>query len=148
MTKKENSHEVFSNTSFFIYLVTSWAKALPINKKWILRFSSLDSMLDPRRNTWVAFYPLFQDPPLSWVGLLMLYLTEAVPEDWYVLGISLGQLPFWFWFSITSFRHWGTKKFGGSKAGMVGHLTRIDGGHSLSQYWVFLALLFGLSSVR
>ena len=39
-----------------------------------------------------SFLPVIPGPPLSWVGLLLLYLTKAVPEDWYVLGISLGVI--------------------------------------------------------
>lgn len=68
-----------------------------------------------------SFLPVIPGPPLSWVGLLLLYLTKAVPEDWYVLGISLGVavVVLILDYIIPAL---GTKKFGGSKAGMIGTL--------------------------
>lgn len=68
-----------------------------------------------------SFLPVIPGPPLSWVGLLLLYLTKAVPEDRYVLGISLGVavLVLVLDYIIPAL---GTKKFGGSKAGMIGTL--------------------------
>ena len=68
-----------------------------------------------------SFLPVIPGPPLSWVGLLLLYLTEAVPEDWYVLGISLGVAVFVLILDYV-IPALGTKKFGGSKAGMIGTL--------------------------
>ncbi|NNL08276.1 MAG: DUF456 domain-containing protein, partial [Croceitalea sp.] len=37
-----------------------------------------------------SFLPVLPGPPISWVGLLLLYLTQAIPDDWWVLGITLG----------------------------------------------------------
>ena len=66
-----------------------------------------------------SFLPVLPGPPVSWLGLLFLYLTKAVPDDWWVLGITLFIAIF-----ITVMDYvipaMGTKKFGGSKAGMWG----------------------------
>jgi len=66
-----------------------------------------------------SFLPVLPGPPLSWVGLLLLYLTKAVPDDWWVLGITLAIAigVFVLDYVIPAV---GTKKFGGSKAGMIG----------------------------
>ncbi|MFC4218899.1 DUF456 domain-containing protein [Flagellimonas marina] len=66
-----------------------------------------------------SFLPVLPGPPISWVGLLLLYLTKAVPDNWWVLGIT-----FIIAITITILDYvipaMGTKKFGGSKAGMWG----------------------------
>ncbi|MFD2100677.1 DUF456 domain-containing protein [Flagellimonas iocasae] len=66
-----------------------------------------------------SFLPVLPGPPLSWVGLLLLYLTKAVPDNWWVLVIT-----FVIAITITVLDYvipaMGTKKFGGSKAGMWG----------------------------
>ncbi len=66
-----------------------------------------------------SFLPVLPGPPLSWVGLLLLYLTKAVPDDWWILGITLVVA-----LVVTVLDYVipaaGTKKFGGSKAGMWG----------------------------
>lgn len=66
-----------------------------------------------------SFLPVLPGPPISWVGLLLLYLTKAVPDNWWVLGIT-----FILAITITVLDYvipaMGTKKFGGSKAGMWG----------------------------
>lgn len=66
-----------------------------------------------------SFLPVLPGPPLSWVGLLLLYLTKAVPDNWWVLGITLAIA-----LTITVLDYvipaMGTKRFGGSKAGMWG----------------------------
>jgi len=66
-----------------------------------------------------SFLPVLPGPPISWVGLLLLYLTKAVPDDWWVLGITaaIALLVFALDYIIPAM---GTKKFGGSKAGMAG----------------------------
>lgn len=63
--------------------------------------------------------PIIPGPPLSWVGLLLLYLTDAVPNNWTILGITLffALLVFALDYIIPML---GTKKFGGTKAGMIG----------------------------
>ncbi len=66
-----------------------------------------------------SFLPILPGPPISWVGLLLLYLTKAVPVSYTVLGITLviaivvGILDY-----IIPAK--GTKRFGGSKYGIWG----------------------------
>ena len=66
-----------------------------------------------------SFLPVLPGPPISWVGLLLLYLTKAVPDNWWILGIT-----FIIAITITILDYvipaMGTKRFGGSKAGMWG----------------------------
>ena len=66
-----------------------------------------------------SFIPILPGPPLSWVGLLLLFLTTAVPDDWWFLGImgAVAVLVFALDYIIPIM---GTKKFGGTKAGMIG----------------------------
>ena len=66
-----------------------------------------------------SFLPALPGPGLSWVGLLFLYLTKVVPENYWILGIT-------FIITITILildyiiPAKGTKKFGGSKYGIWG----------------------------
>lgn len=66
-----------------------------------------------------SLLPVLPGPPLSWVGLLLLYLTKAVPMNGWVLGITFALAIF-----ITVIDYVipaiGTKKFGGTKAGVWG----------------------------
>ena len=66
-----------------------------------------------------SFLPVLPGPPVSWVGLLLLHLTTAVPDDWWVLGITaaVALIVFGLDYAIPAI---GTKKFGGTKAGMIG----------------------------
>lgn len=66
-----------------------------------------------------SFLPVLPGPPISWIGLLLLYLTKAVPMNWLFLGITLGiaLIAFALDYVIPAL---GTKKFGGSKGGMIG----------------------------
>lgn len=66
-----------------------------------------------------SFLPVLPGPPLSWIGLLFLYLTNAVPDNWTFLFITLAIALFVFAldYIIPAI---GTKKFGGTKAGMIG----------------------------
>mgnify|MGYP003115836903 CR=1 FL=1 len=66
-----------------------------------------------------SFLPVLPGTPISWVGLLLLHLTKAIPDDWTFLGITLAVaiLVFALDYIIPV---WGTKKFGGSKWGMAG----------------------------
>lgn len=66
-----------------------------------------------------SFLPVLPGPSLSWIGLVLLYFTNAVPVNYWILGIS---------FLITviiSILDYlipakGTKKFGGSSYGIWG----------------------------
>ena len=66
-----------------------------------------------------SFLPVLPGPPMSWVGLLFLYLTKAVPNDNWFLAITLvvALIVFTLDYVIPAL---GTKKFGGSKTGMIG----------------------------
>ncbi|SFN41321.1 hypothetical protein SAMN04487989_101278 [Bizionia echini] len=66
-----------------------------------------------------SFLPVLPGPPLSWIGLLLLYLTQAIPNDWWFLGITLivALLVFVLDYIIPAM---GTKRFGGSKKGVIG----------------------------
>ena len=66
-----------------------------------------------------SFLPVLPGPPVSWVGLLLLYLTKAIPDDWTLLGITLAIA-----IIVVALDYIipavGTKKFGGSRPGMIG----------------------------
>lgn len=68
-----------------------------------------------------SFLPVLPGPPVSWVGLLLLYLTKAVPDNWWILGgtliLALGVTILDYVIPAA-----GTRKFGGSKAGMWGSI--------------------------
>ncbi len=66
-----------------------------------------------------SFLPVLPGPPISWVGLLLLYLTKAIPDDWWLLGITAGiaLVVFALDYIIPAM---GTKQFGGTRAGMIG----------------------------
>jgi uncharacterized protein YqgC (DUF456 family) len=66
-----------------------------------------------------SFLPILPGPPISWLGLLFLLLTNIVPQDWWFLGITLGIAIFVFAMDYI-IPAVGTKKFGGTKAGMIG----------------------------
>ena len=66
-----------------------------------------------------SFLPILPGPPISWLGLLLLHLTTAVPEDWTLLGITgaIALVVLALDYIIPAV---GTKKFGGSKSGIIG----------------------------
>ncbi len=66
-----------------------------------------------------SFLPVLPGTPVSWLGLLLLYLTQAIPNDWWFLGITLAValIVFAMDYLIPAL---GTKKFGGTRAGMIG----------------------------
>jgi uncharacterized protein YqgC (DUF456 family) len=66
-----------------------------------------------------SFLPVLPGPLMSWVGLLVLSLTKVIPNDWWFLGITLAiaLVVFMMDYIIPAV---GTKKFGGTKAGMFG----------------------------
>lgn len=66
-----------------------------------------------------SFLPVLPGPPISWAGLVLLYLTKAVPNDYWVLGITLLIAV------IVAILDYvipakGTKRFGGSSYGIWG----------------------------
>lgn len=66
-----------------------------------------------------SFLPVLPGPTISWVGLLLLYLTKSVENNYWILGISLILT-----LIITLLDYFipakGTKYFGGSKFGIWG----------------------------
>lgn len=66
-----------------------------------------------------SFIPVLPGVPLSWVGLLLLHLSQAVPMNYTFLGITLfiSIIIFALQYAIPAY---GTRYFGGSKAGMYG----------------------------
>lgn len=66
-----------------------------------------------------SFMPVLPGPSISWIGLLLLYFTNAVPTNYWILGIALliTIIISVFDYVIPSR---GTKKFGGSSYGIWG----------------------------
>jgi len=66
-----------------------------------------------------SFLPVIPGPPASWLGLLLLHLTNGVPTNWNFLGITLAValLVFVLDYIIPALS---TKKFGGTKYGIWG----------------------------
>ena len=66
-----------------------------------------------------SFLPVIPGPPLSWLGLLILYLTNAVEMNLTLIIITgvIALIIFLLDYIIPAM---GTKKFGGSKSGMLG----------------------------
>lgn len=63
--------------------------------------------------------PVLPGPPIGWLGLLCLELTEVIPNNYWFLGIT-----FFIALSIFILDYFipaiGAKKFGGSRAGAIG----------------------------
>ena len=66
-----------------------------------------------------SFLPVLPGPLTGWVGLLVLHLTKAVPQDWTFLGITLA-IAVLVWVLDYFIPAIGTKKFGGSRYGVIG----------------------------
>ena len=66
-----------------------------------------------------SFLPVLPGPVTSWVGILLIHLTDAIPFDWTYVGITLAiaVLIYFLDYVIPAL---GTKKFGGSKYGIYG----------------------------
>jgi len=66
-----------------------------------------------------SFLPVLPGPLTSWVGLLILHLTSVVPMNWTFLGITLG-VAIAIWIIDYFIPAMGTKRFGGSRYGVIG----------------------------
>lgn len=66
-----------------------------------------------------SFLPVLPGPLTSWIGLLIFHLTDVVPMNWTFLIITL-IVAITIWILDYIIPAMGTKRFGGSKAGMVG----------------------------
>ncbi len=66
-----------------------------------------------------SFLPVLPGPLTSWVGLLLLHLTSVIPLNWTFLGITLA-IALLIWIIDYFIPAMGTKKFGGSRYGVIG----------------------------
>ncbi|WP_298371299.1 DUF456 domain-containing protein [uncultured Lutibacter sp.] len=66
-----------------------------------------------------SFLPVLPGPITSWAGLLVLHLTNAVPMNWTFLGITLA-IALIIWIIDYIIPAMGTKKFGGTRYGVIG----------------------------
>lgn len=66
-----------------------------------------------------SFIPVLPGPLTSWIGLLILHLAKAIPMNWTFLSITLIVAAL-VWLLDYIIPALGTKKFGGSRYGMVG----------------------------
>jgi uncharacterized protein YqgC (DUF456 family) len=66
-----------------------------------------------------SFVPILPGPFTGWVGLLILHMTNSVPMNWTFLGITLA-IAIAIWIVDYFIPAMGTKKFGGSRYGIVG----------------------------
>jgi len=66
-----------------------------------------------------SMLPVLPGPLTSWVGLLIFHLTDAIPMNWRFLTITL-IIAIFIWLLDYVIPALGTKKFGGSKYGMIG----------------------------
>ena len=66
-----------------------------------------------------SFIPVLPGPITSWVGLLLIHLTNAIPNNWtFILTtLAVAILVYILDYIIPAL---GTKKFGGSKYGIIG----------------------------
>jgi hypothetical protein len=66
-----------------------------------------------------SFLPVIPGPGISWIGLALLYFTDTVPANYWILGIALAVTIV---LSILDYviPAQGTKKFGGSAYGVWG----------------------------
>ncbi|MEX1383429.1 DUF456 domain-containing protein, partial [Lutibacter sp.] len=58
-------------------------------------------------------------PITSWFGLLLLHLSDAVPMNWTFLGITFA-IAFIIWLIDYIIPAMGTKRFGGTRYGVIG----------------------------
>ena len=66
-----------------------------------------------------SFLPVLPGPFTSWIGLLILHLTKVIPQDWTFLGITLA-IAIIIWVIDYIIPAMGTKKFGGTRYGVIG----------------------------
>lgn len=66
-----------------------------------------------------SFLPVLPGPLTSWFGLLLLHLTSIVPINWTFLGITL-SIAVVIWIIDYFIPAMGTKKFGGTRYGVIG----------------------------
>ena len=66
-----------------------------------------------------SFLPVLPGVPVSWLGLLLLHLAPSIPMNYWFLGITFIVAALFYalnWIIPAM----GTKRFGGSRSGMIG----------------------------
>lgn len=71
-----------------------------------------------------AILPALPGPPFSWLGLLLLYLTDSIPMNYFFISITFIIATAVYVIDLV-LPAWGTKKYGGSKEGSYGALIGI-----------------------
>ena len=66
-----------------------------------------------------SFLPILPGPLTSWIGLLIFHFADVVPMNWTFLGLTL-FVAITIWILDYIIPAIGTKRFGGSRAGMIG----------------------------
>lgn len=66
-----------------------------------------------------SFLPVLPGVPLSWIGLLIFYLIPDIGPNYLFLGITLAITVLIYVLNLV-IPAYGTKRFGGSKKGMIG----------------------------
>jgi len=66
-----------------------------------------------------SFLPVLPGVPISWIGLLVLHLAPSIQMNYWLLGITLVIAILIYALNLI-IPAMGTKRFGGSKAGMIG----------------------------
>jgi uncharacterized protein YqgC (DUF456 family) len=66
-----------------------------------------------------SFLPVLPGPMTSWVGLLVFHLRSDIEMNWVFLGLTLFVAAL-IWILDYIIPAMGTKRFGGSRAGMIG----------------------------
>ena len=66
-----------------------------------------------------SFLPVLPGVPISWVGFLVFYLAPSVPINYWFLGITFAIAVFIYALNLI-IPAMGTKRYGGSKSGMIG----------------------------
>nr|WP_321221834.1 DUF456 domain-containing protein [uncultured Psychroserpens sp.] len=66
-----------------------------------------------------SFLPVLPGPLTSWIGLLIFHLADVVPMNWTFLIVTL-IIAVAIWVLDYIIPAMGTKRFGGTKAGMIG----------------------------
>ncbi len=87
--------------------------------------------------------PILPGPPISWLGLLLLHLTDGVPMNYWFLGITLviALTMFTLDYFIPAI---GTKRLGGSKSGAIGTIVGlIIGLFSPIPFGILIGAFFG-----
>jgi len=89
-----------------------------------------------------SFLPVLPGPPISWLGLLILYLIPNVPVNYNFLGITLGIAVFIFVMDYI-IPIIGTKYLGGSKYGAIGSAVGLVAGLFFPPFGILIGPFVG-----